>query len=187
MAEANTTALQVGLYGATHWGPAYVGGALSFTNHWASTNRSVLGETLTADFGAQSYGARVETGYRIATPLGAVTPYAAGQAQSFHAPGYAETGLFLDSFALGFGSATDANERSELGLRFDTLAPIGGMTVAFRARAAWAHDWFSNPSIGATFVDIPGANFVVNGATPARDLALLSARARRLSSPKACP
>jgi uncharacterized protein with beta-barrel porin domain len=51
------------------------------------------------------------------------------------------------------------------------------MTVAFRARAAWDHDWFSNPSIGATFVDIPGANFVVNGATPARDLALLSAGA----------
>ena len=172
----NSTAFQAGVYGSSHWGPMYLGGALSFTNHWASTDRTVLGEGLKASYDAQSYGARVETGYRIATGYGAITPYAAGQAQSFHAPGYVENGLYFNSFALGFGSTTDADERSELGLRYDAQTPVGGdMMLAFRGKLAWAHDWFSNPALGATFQDVPGASFVVQGATPSRDLALVSA------------
>jgi hypothetical protein len=35
--------------------PAYLGGALAFTNHWFTTNRSALGDQLTAKFVGQSY------------------------------------------------------------------------------------------------------------------------------------
>jgi autotransporter-associated beta strand protein len=172
----DSTAFQAGLYGATHWGPAYLGGSLSFTNHWASTNRSVLGESLTAKFDAQSYGARVESGYRVATSFGAVTPYAAGQAQSFHAPDYAETGSFMNSFALGYRSDTSSDARGELGLRFESQALVSpGAMLAFQGRLAWAHDWSSNPSLAATFLDIPGASFAVSGATPSTNLALVAA------------
>ncbi len=172
----NSAAFQVGVYGASHWGPVYLGGALSFTNHWASTDRAVFGEGLTANYDAQSYGARVETGYRVATAFGAITPYAAGQAQSFHAPGYVESGFYTNTFALGFGSDTSSDERSELGLRFDTQTPVGAdMTLAFRGRLAWAHDWFSNSSLAAAFQGLPGTSFVVDGATPSRNLALVSA------------
>ena len=172
----NSEAFQVGVYGASHWGPMYVGGALSFTNHWASTDRNVLGENLTSNFNAQSYGARVETGYRVATAYGAISPYVAGQAQSFNAPSYAEQGYYINSFALGYGSTSDADERSELGLRYDAQTLVNGdMTLAFRGKVAWAHDWFSNPALSATFLDVPGASFVVAGATPSRDLALISA------------
>ena len=45
---------------------------------------------LTADFAAQSYGGRIETGYRFATALVEITPYAAAQVQSFRTPSYSE-------------------------------------------------------------------------------------------------
>ena len=61
-------AFQAGVYGATRWGAAYVAAALSFTNHWMSTDRfAFAGDHLTASFNAQSFGARVESGYRFAT------------------------------------------------------------------------------------------------------------------------
>jgi hypothetical protein len=40
---------------------------------------------------AQGFGARAEAGYRLGSPAIGVTPYAAGQAQAFHTPQYAET------------------------------------------------------------------------------------------------
>src|SRR4029077_1141334 len=84
-------AFQAGVYGATRWGAAYLAGAFAFTNHWMSTDRfAFAGDHLTASFNAQSYGGRVEGGYRFATFFGGIAPYVAIQAQSFHTPGYAE-------------------------------------------------------------------------------------------------
>jgi autotransporter-associated beta strand protein len=52
-------AFQAGVYGATRWGPAYLAAALSYTNHWMSTDRfAFAGDHLTASFNAQSIGAR---------------------------------------------------------------------------------------------------------------------------------
>jgi hypothetical protein len=59
-------ALQAGGYGINWFGPAYVAGALSLSNHWFTTGRSALGDTLTASFVGQGYGARLEGGYRYA-------------------------------------------------------------------------------------------------------------------------
>ena len=48
---------------------------------------------------------------------------------------------------------------------------------------AWAHDWIGDPSLAAAFQTLPGASFVVNGATPAKNSALTSAGAEvRLAS-----
>ena len=47
---------------------------------------------LTANFVGQSYGARLESGYRFGVlPTLGVTPYAAVQAQDFHTPAYSES------------------------------------------------------------------------------------------------
>jgi outer membrane autotransporter protein len=73
-------------------------------------------------------------------------------------------------------SATDI--RSELGARFDHRILIDNNAVlALRGRAAWAHDWVSDPTLVATFQALPGASFIVNGAPPAKNSALLSAGA----------
>jgi hypothetical protein len=42
-------------------------------------------------------------------------------------------------------------------------------------RLAWAHDWVSDPTLAAVFQALPGASFIVNGAAPAKDSALVSA------------
>jgi outer membrane autotransporter protein len=120
----------------------------------------------------------VESGYRFATGYGGLTPYAAIQAQSFHAPSYNETDLNGGGFGLGFNARNATDTRSELGGRFDRLLlldPSAALTM--RARLAWAHDWVSDPTLGAVFQTLPGASFIVNGATPAQNAALASAGA----------
>ena len=49
--------------------------------------------------------------------------------------------------------------------------------LSLRARLAWAHDWVSDPTLAAVFQTLPGASFIVNGATPAKNSALASAGA----------
>jgi uncharacterized protein with beta-barrel porin domain len=46
-----------------------------------------------------------------------------------------------------------------------------------RGRAAWAHDFNTDRAIAPTFQTLPGASFVVNGAAPAHDSALVTASA----------
>jgi uncharacterized protein with beta-barrel porin domain len=170
-------AFQAGLYGATRWGPAYVAAAFAFANHWMSTDRFAFeNDHLTANFNAQSFGGRVEGGYRFATMFGGLTPYAAVQAQSFHTPGYSETDTNGGGDALVFNSRTAGDTRSELGARFDRLLLVNPDAVlAFRGRVAWAHDWVSDPILAAVFQTLPGSDFTVDGATPAKNSALASA------------
>jgi uncharacterized protein with beta-barrel porin domain len=98
-------AFQAGVYGTARSGPAYLAAALAYTNHWMSTDRfAFAGDHLTASFNAQSFGGRLESGYRFATYYGGLTPYAAIQSQTFHTPGYTETDLNGGGFALGFNS-----------------------------------------------------------------------------------
>lgn len=49
--------------------------------------------------------------------------------------------------------------------------------LTLRGRLAWAHDWISDPSLAAVFQALPGANFIVNGAAPAKSSAFASAGA----------
>jgi outer membrane autotransporter protein len=172
-------AFQGGIYGATKSGPAYLAAAFAFANHWMSTDRlAFAGDHLTADFNAQSYGGRLEGGYRFGTPYGGITPYAAIQAQSFHTPGYTETDAIANGFALAYAPRDATDTRSELGARFDrVLALYPNAVLALRGRVAWAHDWVSDPTLAVVFQTLPGASFIVNGATPAQNSALISAGA----------
>jgi outer membrane autotransporter protein len=115
-------AFQAGVYGINWFGPAYLAGALAFSNHWFTTNRSVLGDQLTANFDGQSFGARIEGGYRYAVlPTLGVTPYGAVQFQEFHTPAYSESQSDLTSggFGLSFNAMNATDVRTELGSRFD--------------------------------------------------------------------
>jgi uncharacterized protein with beta-barrel porin domain len=170
-------ALQAGMYAATRSGPVYLALSFAFANHWMSTDRfAFAGDHLTADFKAQSFGGRAETGYRFGTPIVGITPYAAVQAQSFRTPGYSETDSNGGGFGLAYNSRTGSDTRSELGSRFDHVAAFDGNAVlTLRGRLAWAHDWVSDPALAAVFQTLPGASFIVNGATPAKNSALASA------------
>jgi outer membrane autotransporter protein len=149
---------------------------LAFAEHWMSTSRtSFASDQLTARFYAQSYGGRLEGGYRVATPMVAVTPYAALQSQAFVAPGYSETDVSGGGFGLTFAARTATDTRGEVGSRFDHAVALDSTALLLlRAKLGYAHDWVSNASLAAVFQALPGGSFIVTGATPAHDAGLLS-------------
>ncbi|WP_264052795.1 autotransporter domain-containing protein [Rhodopseudomonas palustris] len=168
-------AFQIGVNARTSSGPAYLAASLAFANYWMSTDRMSFAATRsTASFDAQSYGGRLEAGWRFASPLVAVTPYAAVTAQWFDTPAYSETspsGLF----GLNYASRGATDTRGETGARFDrSVALDSGTALILRAKLAYAHDWISDPSLLATFQALPGASFIVSGAAPTRDSGLAS-------------
>jgi outer membrane autotransporter protein len=146
-----------------------------------STSRSApFGDQLTASFNGQSFGARVEAGYRYAmfgNAMTGVAPYAAVQAQGFRTPAYTETDVTNGGFGLAFNAMKASDTRSELGSRFDDSMTLGGMPLLLRGRVAWAHDWVTNPALSAAFVALPGTSFIVNGARAPQNSALASAGA----------
>ncbi len=178
-------AFQAGVYGFTHAGPAYLGGALAFANHWFTTNRSALGDALTANFAGQSYGARLEGGYRYAVlPTLGVAPYAALQAQDFRTPTYSETDQTGGGLGLTFASMNATDVRTELGARLDAPTLVAGLPLILRGRLAWAHDFVGNPALSAAFQALPGGSFIVNGAAIPQNSALTSAGAELFLTPR---
>ena len=101
---------------------------------------------LQARFRAETFSGRFEGGYRFATPLVGITPYAAAQVIDFSLPNYAEQALT--------GGGTVRAElcrrrprpttRTELGLRGDKSFAMQDGVLTLRGRAAWAHDY--NPT-----------------------------------------
>jgi outer membrane autotransporter protein len=113
-----------------------------------------------------------------------VTPYAAVQAQDFHTPSYSETDVSGGGFGLSNAAMNATDIRSELGARFDDPTLLAGMPLILRARLAWAHDWVSDPALGAVFESLPGSSFVVNGAPLPQNSALTSVGAELFITPR---
>jgi autotransporter-associated beta strand protein len=173
---------QAGAFVRHNIGAAYLSGALAYGAQDITTNRIVTiagTDRLQARFNANAYSGRFEGGYRFVTPwMGGVgvTPYAAGQFTTFDLPSYAETVMSGGgTFALAYGARRVTDTRSELGLRADKSYAMEDAILTLRGRAAWAHDYNPDRSIGATFTALPGASFVVNGAAQASNSALTTA------------
>ena len=174
---------QAGVYARHTMGPAYIAGALAYGWQDVTTNRTVTLaglDQLQARFNANAFSGRLEGGYRFVSPwMGVgITPYAAGQFTTFSLPAYAEQAVIgTNAFALQFGAKDVTAPRSELGFRTDKSYELSNATLTLRSRFAWAHDYSTDRSIGATFQTLPGASFVVNGAAQAADKALTTASA----------
>ena len=83
------------------------------------------------------------------------------------------------AFALAYDSQSTTTTRIELGSWFDTSYVLDDdSTLTLFGRAAWAHDWYSDPSVTATFLSLPGASFTEFGAAPVHDSLLTSAGAQ---------
>ena len=117
-------AFQAGVYGATKSARPISPPPSRSPITGCRPTASPFGDHLTASFNAQSYGGRVESGYRFATRYGGVTPYAAMQAQSFRTPGYSEIDTTGGGFGLAYNSRTGTDTRSELGARFDRVLAL---------------------------------------------------------------
>jgi len=162
-------------------GAAYVTGALAYGWQEVITNRtvSIAGiDQLQAKFNSNAFSGRFESGYRFATPWIGVTPYAAGQFTTYNLPAYAEQAIVgANTFALAYSAKSVTDARSEIGVRTDKSWAMPDSIFTLRGRFAWAHDYNTDRSIGATFQTLPGASFVVNGAAHSPDKALTIASA----------
>jgi autotransporter-associated beta strand protein len=175
---------QAGAFVRHNVGAAYLTGALAYGWQDITTDRTVTiagTDLLRAQFNANAFSGRVEGGYRFLTPwIGGVglTPYAAGQFVTFDLPAYAEQAIAgANTFALSYAGKSVTDTRSELGLRTDKSFAMQNGIFTLRGRAAWAHDFNTDRAITPTFQTLPGASFVVNGAAPAHDAALVTASA----------
>src|SRR6185437_4538544 len=156
-----------------------------FTNHWFTTGRTALGDQLTANFVGQTYGARLESGYRVGVlPTLGVTPYGALQFQDFHTPAYSESDVSGGGFGLSYAAMNATDVRTEIGSRFDAPTLVAGRPLILRGRLAWAHDFVSIPALSAAFQALPGGSFTVNGAPIPHDSALTSAGAELFLTPR---
>jgi outer membrane autotransporter protein len=173
-------AAKFGVYGSTRWSDAYLSAAVAGGWYRASTSRTVrIGavDQLESDFDGSTLGARLEGGNRFSLPGFGLTPYAALQLESVHTPGFAERSS-SSLFGLTYASETVTDTRSELGAWIDTRRVLGnGMTLLLRGRGAWVHDFDPDRHLTPAFEALPGASFVVNGASAAGDAALASAAA----------
>ena len=178
---------QAGAYMRHYEGPAYVSAALAWGWQDITTNRIVTAaglDQLRAEFNANAWSGRLESGYRFASPVTGgigITPYAAAQFTNFDLPGYAEQVVSgASTFALSYDGKSVTDTRSELGLRTDKSFAVQDGIMTLRSRFAWAHDFNPDRSIAATFQTLPGASFVVNGAALASDSALTTASAEMM-------
>lgn len=181
MGSGSADLFQTGVYGRHNFGPAYISAALAYGWHDVTTNRTVAlagADQLQGRFKADTFSARFEGGYRFATPLIGITPYAAAQVTNFNLPNYSEVSLNGGGlFALNYASQSLTDTRSELGLRTDKSYAMQNGVLTLRGRAAWAHDYNPGRAVSALFQTLPGTSFVVNGARVDADSALLSASA----------
>ena len=181
LGSGSSDVFQAGAYARHNIGAAYLAGALGYGWHDVTTNRTVALagiDNLQARFRADSFSARFEGGYRFVTPLVGLTPYGAVQVIDFNLPNYAEQSLNGGgAFALNYAAQSTVDTRTELGLRSDKSYAMQDAMLTLRGRAAWAHDYDPNRAVTALFQSLPGASFVVNGAKPDADSALVSASA----------
>jgi uncharacterized protein with beta-barrel porin domain len=186
LGSGHSDLFQAGVYARHTMGAAYIAGALAYGWQDITTNRTVTLaglDQLQARFNANAFSGRVESGYRFVSPwIGGIgiTPYAAAQFTTFDLPGYAEQAIVgTNNFALAYGAKSVTDPRSELGFRTDKSFAMPDGILTLRGRLAWAHDYDTDRSIGATFQSLPGASFVVNGAAQASDSVLTTASIER--------
>ncbi|WP_246175428.1 autotransporter outer membrane beta-barrel domain-containing protein [Bradyrhizobium paxllaeri] len=172
---------QAGAFVRHNMGAAYITAAAAYGWQDVTTERTVTVagfERLRAQFNANAWSGRIESGYRYVTPWMGITPYAAGQFTTYSLPAYAEQVLAgAGTFALNYAAKDVTASRTELGIRTDKSWAVQNGILTLRGRTAWAHDFNTDRNVTALFQTLPGVAFVVNGAAQAHDSALLTGAA----------
>jgi uncharacterized protein with beta-barrel porin domain len=166
------------VYAKHNIGAAYVAGLLGYSWQDTSTDRTVTisgTDKLHASFKAQAFAGRLEAGWRYATPLVGIMPFAALHMTAFYLPSYGEAAISgSNTFALNYAAKTAIATRDELGAKFDKGMLVRDGMFTLKAKTAWAYDWNTDRSATATFQSLPGATFTTNGAQPSANAALVS-------------
>lgn len=164
--------VQTGVFLRHHIGQTYVAAAAAYGWQDITQDRTVAGiDRLQARFDVQSLSGRIEGGYRFGSQSLGVTPFAAVQFVVSALPGYSERALSGPGlFALSYAGRDAVSRRGELGLRADTSFALADVTLTLSGGLAWAHNFDAGrASATATFQSLPGATFLVSGASQDRN------------------
>ncbi|WP_245427361.1 autotransporter domain-containing protein [Roseiarcus fermentans] len=163
---------EIAAYATHEFNAVYLTGALGGGAGSIKTNRTdPLAEQLQGSFNASNFAGRVELGDKLAVAPGAVlSPYAAVQVNYASLPSYNEGSWSQFSLAYASQNATDTS--TELGFRVKQDFAADGALFTVGGRLAWGYNFNTTEQASAAFLDLPGSNFTVYGASPARNAAL---------------
>ena len=172
---------QIGLYGSTRIGEGYLSAAAAYGWHRFDVSRFVglgaVADTYLSSPVAHGLGARLEAGRRFGGRALGLTPYAALEAISYSAAGYAESFNAPSSgiFALSYGGKSTGTLRTEVGLRFDSLTPLAsGVDLLAFGRIAYGYQAGTQRTLDAAFQSLANSGFTVFGARASAHTVLAS-------------
>ncbi len=179
LGSGSSDLFQAGLFLRQQLGASYLSASAAYGWQDVTTDRTLsASDHLQGRFNANSYAGRIEAGHRLSLAGFGITPYAAAQLSLLSLPGYRETAVTgPGTFALSFAGKDTTRLRSELGVRVDRQLTIAGLDLTLRAGAAWIANSNTKASATATFQTLPGASFLVKGASPDRNAVRTSAAA----------
>lgn len=178
LGKAEADVFQAGVYGATRFGQLGLAAAASYSGLDIETRRSVpaLGQSPRGDYRLDVWGGRLQADYALWSQSGfSVSPLAALQAQAARTPGFVERNAFTGAATGVAGEGrTNTTLRSEVGLRLGLDTSVAGRKVALFSQAAWGHYALREASFAASIAGVANSGFVIDGAKPNRNAALLA-------------
>lgn len=180
LGKVDAEAYQAGLYGVTRLGPLNLGAALAYTRLENDVRRVIpaLGTgNLASSYATNAWSGRLQASAAVFGWNGlTLSPLAAIQTIHVGSPAVTETSQSGSAAgALALARRNDVTARSELGAQVDLRSTIANLPLSGYLRAGWAHYYRRDASVSAAITGLSGSDFVIDGAKPARNAALLSA------------
>jgi len=189
LGDGNSDAIHAGLRHYAQRSRLFAGAA-SFTEYWIATDRFALaGDHLTARFNGAELWRTLRRRLVICYVRGRGRTLCGGARRASRRPRTTGRMVFLAAASAWITTPAMAAKHAASWARFDQALPVARATaLALSARAAWAHDWVTNPLLMPVFQTLPGASSIVDGATIILSLGLDgSARGCRASGTSRTP
>ena len=136
----------------------------------------VVDERARGSFNSDSFGGRLEAGWRQSFGRHYVTPFVGMDAYELDIDGFTENSLRLGGapsiLGLTYQADTVTSVTSSVGLQFDTHYALANdrMLTPF-VRVAWVHEYNPERGVQSFLTGAPAAAFLVDGASAAEDVA----------------
>lgn len=161
----------LGIYGGTSWGDLSLRAGAGYTVHDIATSRRVnfagFGDSLSADYRAETAQVFGELGYKMQAGNVAFEPFANLTYVNLHSDGFTEKG---GAAALTSASSNTDATFTTIGLRTLTTFDMNGVAVTAKGMAGWRHA-FGNMTPNSVMSLAGSLPFSIGGVPIAQDAA----------------
>jgi len=168
-----------GVYGRQDFGDLFLDAAASVGWETGKSTRTIaftgVDRRATGSFDGASVGGLISFGDRIHGPDGLlIEPSISIIGSSVRQGGFTESGATGADLAVD--SQTQGTAEALVGARFSKSFPMASGKLSLDGRLDWAHELSTEtPTIGESFAAAAGTHFVVAGADPGKDFAVIGA------------